>query len=236
MARIRTIKPDFFRHEALYEAEHATKLPLRVAFAGLWTVADREGRIRWQPRVLKLDVMPFDEVDFVKVLNALVSYGFLVKYEVDGLQYAHIPSWHKHQQINSRETASVIPAPDKASASTCTHPPEQAQGDGEGKGREGKVRVVRTHEPTPQTDSHGTRIEVVELPPEWAEFCREKRPDIDPDRTFALFVDYWKAQPGSKGRKADWPATWRNWVRNQHAPPRIVPVKPAEPDWMKHAI
>lgn len=29
----------------------------------------------------------------------------------------------------------------------------------------------------------------------------------------ASFKDYWIAQPGSKGVKLDWPATWRNWVR-----------------------
>lgn len=27
------------------------------------------------------------------------------------------------------------------------------------------------------------------------------------------FRDYWAAQPGAKGRKADWAATWRNWAR-----------------------
>lgn len=27
------------------------------------------------------------------------------------------------------------------------------------------------------------------------------------------FRDYWRAQPGAKGRKTDWPATWRNWIR-----------------------
>lgn len=30
----------------------------------------------------------------------------------------------------------------------------------------------------------------------------------------AAFVDYWHAKPGKDGRKADWAATWRNWVRN----------------------
>ena len=29
----------------------------------------------------------------------------------------------------------------------------------------------------------------------------------------AKFRDYWAAVPGVKGRKTDWPATWRNWVR-----------------------
>jgi hypothetical protein len=34
MARIRTIKPEFFRHGGLFDAEIETGLPLRVAFAG----------------------------------------------------------------------------------------------------------------------------------------------------------------------------------------------------------
>lgn len=29
------------------------------------------------------------------------------------------------------------------------------------------------------------------------------------------FVDYWTAKPGKDGTKLDWPATWRQWVRNQ---------------------
>lgn len=29
----------------------------------------------------------------------------------------------------------------------------------------------------------------------------------------AKFRDYWTAQPGQKGVKADWTATWRNWLR-----------------------
>lgn len=30
----------------------------------------------------------------------------------------------------------------------------------------------------------------------------------------ARFRDYWIGQPGAKGVKLDWPATWRNWVRS----------------------
>ncbi|WP_080403877.1 helix-turn-helix domain-containing protein [Burkholderia ubonensis] len=29
------------------------------------------------------------------------------------------------------------------------------------------------------------------------------------------FADHWRAQPGQKGRKTDWAATWRNWVRTE---------------------
>jgi hypothetical protein len=37
----------------------------------------------------------------------------------------------------------------------------------------------------------------------------------DPQAVAARFRDYWRAQPGAKGRKADWPATWRNWCRRE---------------------
>lgn len=109
MAKIRTIKPELFRHEALFEAEQDFQLPLRLAFAGLLTCCDREGRFRWRPRQLKLDVMPYDEIDFSRVLDALATRGFLVKYEVLGEVYGCIPTWHKHQHINNKESDSVLP-------------------------------------------------------------------------------------------------------------------------------
>ena len=46
-------------------------------------------------------------------------------------------------------------------------------------------------------------------------FCESERPDLNPQQVADSFRDYWIAQPGSKGRKVDWEATWRNWVRNQ---------------------
>lgn len=43
---------------------------------------------------------------------------------------------------------------------------------------------------------------------------REKCPGVDLKHEHQKFVDYWCAQPGAKGRKVDWPATWRNWIRH----------------------
>lgn len=61
--RIRTIKPEFFNHEAIFELEKSTKLPLRLAYIGLWCAADREGRFKWEPRRLGVQIMPYDGVD-----------------------------------------------------------------------------------------------------------------------------------------------------------------------------
>lgn len=75
------------------------------------------------------------------------------------------------------------------------------------------------------------------LPDDWTPsaeevaFCKAERPDLNPATTASRFRDYWIAQPGAKGRKTDWPATWRNWVRNE----RVVPAARGSPSYQdKH--
>ncbi len=142
MGRIRTIKPEFFKHEGLFDAELETGLPLRLAFAGLWTQCDREGRFSWRPRQLKVDIFPYEEVDFSRVLDALATRGFIVKYTSCGRDFGAIPSWHKHQFINNRETASEIPQPPETielhDASSTREARDEHAGKAEGKGKEGK--------------------------------------------------------------------------------------------------
>ena len=111
MSRIRTVKPELFRHEGLFEAEIANKLPLRLAFIGLLTCCDREGRFKWRPQRLKLDMLPYDNINIVQVLDVLAKHGFIKKYEHQGEWYGCIPSWSRHQLINHRELPSDIPEP-----------------------------------------------------------------------------------------------------------------------------
>lgn len=149
MGRIRTIKPEFFKHSGLYDLEKETSLPLRVAFAGLWTCCDREGRFKWRPRELKLDVLPYDDCDFSRVLDALVTRGFIVKYESGREELAYIPSWHTHQVVNVRESASSLPEPIKPKAVKSRVPHASStravgkgkEGEGKGREQEGEKRV-----------------------------------------------------------------------------------------------
>jgi hypothetical protein len=124
MARIRTVKPSLFTHEVLWQAEQDTGLPLRVAFIGLFTASDREGRFKWRPRELKLAVLPYDDVDFSRVLDGLQVHGLVAKYEVDGEFFGYIPTWAKHQAINQRESQSTLPDP-HGGARACTLPEMQ---------------------------------------------------------------------------------------------------------------
>lgn len=122
MPRQRHISPGFFTHPALYEHEARTGLPLRVAYAGLWCHADREGRFEWKPPVLKLGILPFDGVDFDRVLLALAEAEFIVRYEVDGRIYGMIPTFLRHQHPHAKEAPSKLPAPGAHHTSTMPTP------------------------------------------------------------------------------------------------------------------
>lgn len=72
--------------------------------------------------------------------------------------------------------------------------------------------------------SKGSRLpDDWQLPKPWGDWALSERSGWTTDdvrRIAEKFADHWRAQPGAKGRKADWQATWRNWVRNEsHGPP-----------------
>jgi hypothetical protein len=115
------IKPAFFKHAELFAAERDSALPLRIAFAGLWTVADKEGRFKWKPD-LKPDVLPYDDVDMLDVLGALERAGFIHRYVVDGKDYGLIPSFREHQTFHKSERGSTIPPPPDNGRSTVKAP------------------------------------------------------------------------------------------------------------------
>jgi len=116
--RIRTIKPEFFTHTELADLEMDTNLPVRLAYIGLWCAADKEGRFRWDPRRLGVQILPYDNVDFSAIMDALEGAGFIDRYEVEGRTFGCVPSFLRHQVINNREQDSSIPAKDGSITAT----------------------------------------------------------------------------------------------------------------------
>jgi uncharacterized protein YdaU (DUF1376 family) len=103
--------------------------------------------------------------------------------------------------------------------------------------QEPKKSLTTNHKPitiveAKQPQSRGTR-----LPADWKPsddqiaFCKAERPDLHPMATGDRFRDYWIAQPGSKGVKLDWDATWRNWVRAEKAGGAKPANSSIEPEW-----
>ena len=66
-------------------------------------------------------------------------------------------------------------------------------------------------------EPQGTRFTLENLPDNWRAECRRIQPKADPAKVFEEFRDHWISQPGAKGRKSDWTATWRNWCRRINA-------------------
>ena len=114
MARIRTIKPEIGLHEGLFDLEAETGLPIRFTWAVLPCHCDREGRFPWRPRPLGAQILPYDDIDFSRVLDALTTRGFLVRYRVDDAWFGWIPTFRKHQIVNGKEKNSELPGIDQA--------------------------------------------------------------------------------------------------------------------------
>lgn len=115
MARIRTIKPEFFTSEDVCALS-----PLaRLLFIGTWLEADREGRLSWKPHTLKKRYLPDDQCDIEAVARELTTRGVVVPYG-DGLAY--IPKFLDHQVVNPREAKSKLPEPTKEAVEhACKH-------------------------------------------------------------------------------------------------------------------
>jgi hypothetical protein len=107
MARARNIKPGFFTHDGLAELDPLT----RLLFIGLWTVADRAGRMEDRPKRIKAEVMPYDDCDVEAMLNALHAGGFILRYRAGEVAAIQIVKWDKHQNPHMKESESTIPAP-----------------------------------------------------------------------------------------------------------------------------
>jgi hypothetical protein len=119
VARTRNLKPGFFKNEQLCELP-----PLaRLLFAGLWTIADRAGRLEDRPKRIKAEILPYEEkCNTDSLLSALNSAGFILRYEAGGNKYISILTWDKHQNPHVKEPTSTIPAPGRVGAGTVQAP------------------------------------------------------------------------------------------------------------------
>lgn len=111
MARARNIKPGFFRNADLVELPYEA----RLLFIGLWTLADREGRLEDRPKQIKMEIFPADNLDCNDLLDQLAGTGMVVRYTHGGKRYLQVVNFAKHQNPHHQEAKSKIPAPDSTS-------------------------------------------------------------------------------------------------------------------------
>ncbi len=101
MARIRTIKPQFWLNEELATVPRDT----RLLFIGLWNLSDDRGVFEWKPGQIKVQLFPYDadltKSDIEKHLEALVTIGDIVKFDEDNKSYGFVINFSKHQEIKN---------------------------------------------------------------------------------------------------------------------------------------
>lgn len=113
MARIRTIKPEFWTNDKVVSCS----LNARLLFIGLWNFADDEGRLIDSPRQIKMRIFPGDDftaTDVHDLLNDLSRNSLIIRYSVEDQNLIQVRGWD-HQKIN-RPNESKLPPPEHASS------------------------------------------------------------------------------------------------------------------------
>ncbi|MFD5384330.1 hypothetical protein ACFWMG_05035 [Streptomyces sp. NPDC127074] len=240
MARIRTIKPEFFT--SLTVADLTPEQ--RLTFIGLWTHADDAGRCVDDPRLIKAAIWPLDDrtaADIEIDLKALSESSLITRYIVNRKRYIAVTNWREHQRIN-RPTASKLPPveqgeqPDPEPPTSgysdsrtphgeCSEPsPPERKGREQGRegNREGKGEgVAGVAEPSadPSGEAEPQRPDGLHLIPDDFYLNDTMRrwavatfgQLLDPDFETEQFISYWRSEGR---RKRNWHDAWQKWIRD----------------------
>lgn len=109
MARARNIKPGFFKNYYLADLGPMCQL----LFAGLWCLADKEGRLEDKPRFIKAELFPYYDCDVNGELTKLERLGFVSRFSARGMSVIEIANFKKHQSPHHTEKASDLPCFDE---------------------------------------------------------------------------------------------------------------------------
>jgi len=243
VARIRTIKPEFFRDEGLQDLEAGNSgCHVMLVYAGLWGHCDKNGVFEYRPRQLKLDILPFLPFSMDQALELLTGAGFIIRFVVDGKDFGYIPKFSEHQRINGKEALEPgkYPLPGdgetsgnkqgsngealgKQLGSTGDHPEKQ-----EGKGREVLKPLASddsANRPSPKVGWCETGFTIPQ--PVEAGF-KSAYPAVDLKTEIARAHAWVLANP--KNRKSNWGRFLNGWLqRCQDRAPVVRPIASADP-------
>lgn len=224
--RIRSIKPEFWRSEAISSLDWET----RFVFIGLWSYVDDNGvgvdRLALIAADLFADDLSADPTETLRrlslALDALESGGRILRYSVNGKNYLYIVHWDEHQKVKNPNQPRY-PLPESVTSGyvngtegvpTSSVDPTETLGTGTG------LQGNRVTGEQGNRES-GARKRATRLPHDWTpsesvrDQMRSEFPHLDLRSVHAKFVDYWIAKSGANALKLDWDATWRNWVRRE---------------------
>jgi len=185
MARIRSIKPEFFKHLELQELESAhPNQYIMLVYSGLWTQCDKNGVFFYNAKVLKNEVLPYIDFDMRKTLDILEREGYFIRFRSGNREYGHIQNFSKYQfpSKNEKDAPAKYPAPPKNNDSgndseniTEDVPDNDSENITEPEGKRIKEKGIQdkrkkdkgvaegSDEPQPLSDSEKSAFELSEL-------------------------------------------------------------------------
>lgn len=211
MARIRTIKPEFWASEQVMECSPIA----RLLFIGLWNFCDDGGNHVDSDRTIKAEIFPGDDIssqDVRRLLDELSSNGLIALYSSNGKGFIHVTGW-QHQKID-RPSYKHPAFPGDASPNVRRMIDEDSPPEGkgrEGKGEEGDMtRQDASNLPKPRKRPIPADFGISERVTRWA---AEKGYTRLPER-LERFVSVAKA----KGYQyIDWDEAFMNAIRDDWA-------------------
>lgn len=111
MARIRSIKPEFWIDEKIVDLSPWA----RLLFIGIWNFADDQGYIEHKSRRIKMQVFPGDEVDVDQLIKELIAADLLAPYESPIGAVLHVRNWERHQRVDKAAQPRFDPSQLKSS-------------------------------------------------------------------------------------------------------------------------
>lgn len=93
----------------------------RVLYIGLISCADPEGRLRADPRQLRVWIFPYNSLspeEMQSYLEVLHGKGLIELYQVDGQQYAAHPHWSRHERTVLTKRPHGLPTTKRRGALT----------------------------------------------------------------------------------------------------------------------
>lgn len=195
MARIRTIKPEFWQHEELSALPEAT----HMLAAALLNYADDEGYFNANPKLVQSACLPLREpsVSVHDSLIALSNQGYLVLGRGDdGRTYGHIVHFLDHQRINRPVPSKIKGLRIEWGGSPTTHPQLSESSSPEWNGREGEVNTVGSAVAEPHPADAGNESVQPEEPKHKAFTYPQEFDELWNE--YRAICDAATAEPGSK--------------------------------------
>lgn len=196
MSRIRSIKPEFWTSAQILECSRNA----RLLFLGLWNFCDDKGRHPFNPKQIRAEIFPSDDLsedDILGMLQELSINDLIVIYEHDNKHYFYVPGWH-NQRIDKPQPAKY---PDPFHEHSKTYPIPLPP-DRIGRDRIGEDILC----PNSNGSDHGNGI---------------KKPPV----YTADFESFWKSYPDRKNNSK--PRAFTEWKRlaseDQHEAVQSIP-------------